>query len=139
MGNFLACINRDGFSSRIDAAVRAALALHLAARDVEHEHDQRLTSGLTEVHSLTVVHSGSHGKPPSGIDGLRNLYRDLDALGNAPALNALWDEYLWQLLRAWISVRGMQVGTSARHAVALTPELSRQVVAFLVGDPSIHA
>ena len=76
---------------------------------------------------------------PSGIDGLRNLYRDLDALGNAPALNALWDEYLWQLLRAWISVRGPQVGASARHAVALTPELSRQVVAFLVGDPSIHA
>ena len=59
--------------------------------------------------------------------------------GNAPALNALWDEYLWQLLRAWISVRGPQVGTSARHAVASTPELSRQVVAFLVGDPSIHA
>ena len=58
---------------------------------------------------------------------------------NAPALNALWDEYLWQLLRAWISVRGLQVGTSARHAVASTPELSRQVVAFLVGDPSIHA
>ena len=76
---------------------------------------------------------------PSGIDGLRNLYRDLDALGNAPALNALWDEYLWQLLRAWISVRGPQVGTSARHAVASTPELSRQVVAFLVGNPSIHA
>ena len=58
---------------------------------------------------------------------------------NAPALNALWDEYLWQLLRAWISVRGLQFGTSARHAVASTPELSRQVVAFLVGDPSIHA
>ena len=58
---------------------------------------------------------------------------------DAPALNALWDEYLWQLLRAWISVRGPQVGTSARHAVASTPELSRQVVAFLVGVPSIHA
>ena len=76
---------------------------------------------------------------PSGIDGRRNLYRDLDALHNAPARNALWDEYLWQLLRAWISVRGLQVGTSARHAVALPPELSRQVVAFLVGNPSIHA
>ena len=61
------------------------------------------------------------------------------AAHNAPALNALWDEYLWQLLRAWISVRGPQVGTSARYAVASTPELSRQVVAFLVGDPSIHA
>ena len=73
------------------------------------------------------------------MTGFRAIYRDLDALGNAPALNALWDEYLWQLLRAWISVRGPQVGASARHAFASTPELSRQVVAFLVGDPSIHA
>ena len=79
---------------------------------------------------------------PSGIDDSYNGY-EYDARPraerNAPALNALWDEYLWQLLRAWISVRGPQVGTSARHAVASTPELSRQVVAFLVGDPSIHA
>ena len=70
--------------------------------------------------------------PRSSFDIARNG-------GNAPALNALWDEYLWQLLRAWISVRGPQVGTSARYAVASTPELSRQVVAFLVGDTSIHA
>ena len=84
--------------------------------------------------------SGIDGDAP-GLDHLRNLYRQIDiAQRNAPAaLNALWDEYLWQLLRAWISVRGLQVGTSARHAVASTPELSRQVVAFLVGDPSIHA
>ena len=79
---------------------------------------------------------------PSGIDDGYNSY-EYDtrprAERNAPALDALWDEYLWQLLRAWISVRGPQVGTSARHAVASTPELSRQVVAFLVGDPSIHA
>ena len=79
---------------------------------------------------------------PSGIDDSYNGY-EYDARPraerNAPALNALWDEYLWQLLRAWISVRGPQVGTSARHVVASTPELSRQVVAFLVGDPSIHA
>ena len=77
-----------------------------------------------------------------GLDHLRNLYRQIDIArngGNAPALNALWDDYLWQLLRAWISVRGPQVGASARHAVASIPELSRQVAAFLVGDPSIHA
>ena len=86
----------------------------------------------------TNVPSGIDGDAP-GLDHLRNLYRNLEAYHNAPELNALWDEYLWQLLRAWISVRGPQVGTSARHAVASTPELSRQVVAFLVGDPSIHA
>ena len=93
----------------------------------------------------TNVPSGIDGDAP-GLNHLRNLYRQIDIAGNAPALkysppalNALWDEYLWQLLRAWISVRGPQVGTSARHAVALTPELSRQVVAFLVGNPSIHA
>ena len=69
----------------------------------------------------------------------RNFYRNTFGATRNPALNALWDEYLWQLLRAWISVRGPQVGTSARHAIASPPELSRQVVAFLVGDPSIHA
>ena len=89
----------------------------------------------------TNVPSGIDGDAP-GLNHLRNLYRQIDIArngGNAPALNALWDEYLWQLLRAWISVRGPQVGASARHAFASTPELSRQVVAFLVGDPSIHA
>ena len=113
-------------------------------------YDQPNNKGVTPLAAArallrTNVPSGIDGDAP-GLDHLRNLYRQIDLAGNAPALkysppalNALWDEYLWQLLRAWISVRGPQVGTSARHAVASMPELSRQVVAFLVGDPSIHA
>ena len=115
-------------------------------------YDQPNNKGVTP---LAAARALLRTNVPSGIDGdapglwdLRNTYRQIDLAGNGgapalkyspPALNALWDEYLWQLLRAWISVRGPQVGTSARHAVASTPELSRQVVAFLVGDPSIHA
>ena len=104
-------------------------------------YDQPNNEGVTPLAAARALLRRSK-TAPSGIDGLRNLYRQIDIArngGNAPALNALWDEYLWQLLRAWISVRGPQVDTSARHAVASTPELSRQVVAFLVGDPSIHA
>jgi len=109
-------------------------------------YDQPNNEGVTPLAAArallrTNVPSGIDGDA-SGLDQLRNLYRQIDIArngGNAPALNALWDEYLWQLLRAWISVRGPQVGTSARYAVASTPELSRQVVAFLVGDTSIHA
>ena len=102
-------------------------------------YDQPNNEGVTP---LAAARALLRTNVPSGIDDSYNGY-EYDARPraerNAPALNALWDEYLWQLLRAWISVRGLQVGTSARHAVASTPELSRQVVAFLVGDPSIHA
>ena len=107
-------------------------------------YDQPNNEGVTPLaaaRALLPTKTVPSGIAP-GLDHLRNLYRQIDLArngGNAPALNALWDEYLWQLLRAWISVRGPQVGTSARYAVASTPELSRQVVAFLVGNPSIHA
>ena len=83
----------------------------------------------------------------------------LDGIDNGPALNAMFDRYLaWYWLRARVCVfgrrdpaqpkicsffphkdgrarcRGCRVDTSARDAVAGTPELSRQVAAFLVGD-----
>ena len=83
----------------------------------------------------------------------------LDGIDNGPALNAMFDRYLaWYWRRARVCVfgrrdpaqpkicsffphkdgrarcRGCRVDTSARDAVAGTPELSRQVAAFLVGD-----
>ena len=59
----------------------------------------------------------------------------LDGIDNGPALNAMFDRYLeWYWRRARVCVFGRRVDTSARCAVAGTPELSRQVAAFLVGD-----
>ena len=59
----------------------------------------------------------------------------LDGIDNGPALNAMFDRYLaWYWRRARVCVFGRRVDTSARGAVAGTPELSRQVAAFLVGD-----
>ena len=83
----------------------------------------------------------------------------LDGIDNGPALNAMFDRYLeWYWRRARVCVFGRRdpaqpkicsffphkdgrarcwrcrVDTSARDAVAGTPELSRQVAAFLVGD-----
>ena len=47
----------------------------------------------------------------------------------------MFDRYLeWYWRRARVCVFGRRVDTSARCAVAGTPELSRQVAAFLVGD-----
>ena len=134
---------RDPHNASRDCCIPAVkyLLLHGAAYDQPNKEGVTPLAAARALLPTKTVPSGIDGDA-LGLDHLRNLYRQIDIArygGNAPALNALWDDYLWQLLRAWISVRGPQVDTSARHAVASTPELSRQVVAFLVGDPSIYA